>query len=235
MTKWVVLVLVWAGVGYAQQEQGSLDLPIAGTVRGEDGTLVSGAVVSLRYLDRYVGRPRQTEWIATTDAAGAFRFAVLTPGRHRLCVHTPGSLWLNPCDWGLDPPVVSVSAAKKADSVGVVLRLGAALRVRVEDPGQLLAQHEGKTPGANLLVGVEGGSPQFHAAPVVSAESAGRTYQVVIPYGTALWLMVASGLFQLNDALGLPVARTGLAVIPVMATPGQAVPSVNLVVAGKAH
>jgi hypothetical protein len=36
----------------------------------------------------------------------------------------------------------------------MIMKKGAAVPIRVEDPAKLLEQYEGKTPGAHLLLGV---------------------------------------------------------------------------------
>ena len=105
--------------------------------------------------------------------------------------------------------------------------------IQIDDPGRLLAQHEGKTPGAHLLVGVAGSAPQFHPARVVSTDVGGRTYETVIPYSASVRLMVSSTFFQLSDSVGLALARTGSAALPVTVLPGQQAPVVKLVVTGK--
>ena len=106
------------------------------------------------------------------------------------------------------------------------------LRIRVDDPGQLLAEHEGKTVGAHLLLGVGGAASLFHPARVAATDSKGRDYQILIPFDTPVKLVINSARFQLSDAVGQPVARAATAVIPVTVAAGQQAPAIRLTVTG---
>ena len=137
-------------------QQRSLDFAgqVFGSLKGEDGTAIAGGSVSLALLPPHAKRMAQTMWSAVTGAGGTFQFARLAEGRYSLCADLPRSTWLNPCQWGPQPVVVAVSAAQPVANVAIVMKRGAAVRVRVDDPNPLLSQHDGKTAGAHLLLGV---------------------------------------------------------------------------------
>jgi len=105
-------------------------------------------------------------------------------------------------------------------------------RVRVDDAGQHLARHEGKTAGAHLLLGVGADNFVFRPASLASQDSGGRDYRVLVPFDAPVKLVVSSSFFQLRDAVGLPLARTGSTVIPVTVPPGQNPGFIRLIVTG---
>ena len=208
---------------------------ITGSLTGDDGTAIAGGHVSLLLLPPYPsGRLRSTTWAAASGAAGAFRFDGLVDGQYQICAQVLQSTWLNPCEWGLQPPVVSISAAQSTVSVSMVLKRGVAVPIRIDDPVQSLSQNEGKTSGAHLLLGVANDANAFRIAPVVSRDTAGSNRQIVIPFDRPVKLVAFSSFFLLSDANGLPLPRTATA-IPVMVPSGQPPPAIRLIVAGGAH
>jgi len=102
--------------------------------------------------------------------------------------------------------------------------------IRIDDPGQLLTQHLGKTASANLLLGVSSDAFMFHPAPVVSKDPNGRAHHIVIPFDASVNLSVTSGFFKFADAAGQEVGRTGTAIIPIKVPAGQQPTTVRLVV-----
>jgi len=104
--------------------------------------------------------------------------------------------------------------------------------VRVDDPDQRLAQHEGKTAGAHLLLGVGSDNFVFHPASIAAQDSMGRNYRILIPFGVPVKLVVNSSFFQLTDAVGLPLSRTSSTLIPVIVPSGQNPGTIRLIVTG---
>jgi hypothetical protein len=205
---------------------------ISGRLIGEDGTIITGARVSLLLTPPHpTSRVRRLEWSMVSGGGGSFRFDGLADGRHRLCAQMLDSTWLNPCEWGLQSPVVSLPGAERIVSVTMVLKRGVAVPIRVDDPGRLLLQNEGKIPGAHLLLGVENDAFAFRPARVVSEDANGRNHQIVIPFNTPVKLVVHSSFFRLSDAAGVPLPRTAVS-IPVIVPPGQQPTAVTLKVTG---
>ena len=114
----------------------------------------------------------------------------------------------------------------------MVLKKGAAVPIRVDDPGQLLSQHEGKTAGAHLLIGVSTGSGLFYPALEVSKDTAGRNRQVVIPFDVPIKIVVNSAFFQLEDGLGRPLPQASSTIVPLTISPGQQAQAVRFIVTG---
>ena len=115
---------------------------------------------------------------------------------------------------------MAVADARPGSKVAIVLTKGAAVIVRVNDPNKSLSTHEGKTQGAHLLLGIEGDDLSFTQADVVLQDSAGRTYQILIPFDRAIRIAVASAFFQLSDETGKALPRHGLT-IPVSIPAGR--------------
>jgi hypothetical protein len=216
-----------------QQTAAAVGERISGTVQGDDGSALVGASIFLRRI-RPPGSPQREkiDWASTTTAGGAFSFDLLPYGQYTICVQVPSGNWLNPCEWGNAPPVVTASAAQRPLPTTIVLKRGAVVTIRVGDPGQLLAQDEGKEPGTHLLLGVRSDALIFHTASVTAQDAAGRNYAVTIPFDRSVNLVVASSFFQLASASGAAVAASGAATIPIAVPSGQAPPALNLNVTG---
>jgi hypothetical protein len=228
----IALLFIFAASCLAQQSRLNFTGAITGALAGDDGTALIGAHVTLHLLPPYPpGRLRQTDWAAVSGAEGSFRFVGLSEGRYQLCAQVLQSTWLNPCEWGLRPPTVSLSSAQPTAGVTMVLAKGAAVPIRIEDPGQLLSQNEGKTPGAHLLLGVPNDALVFCPASVVSRDATGRNHQIVVPFDSTVKLVVYSSFFRLSDAVGIPLPRTAVH-IPVLVPRGRPPTPVALKVTG---
>lgn len=203
-----------------QQTNSAENGQISGTVKGDDGSNLGGATVFVRRtLAQGLRLRERTKWTITTDTSGVFQIGSLPNGQYTLCVQALSGNWLNPCEWGTVVPTVTVSDPQRSVSTTVVLKRGAAIPIRVDDPGQLLSLNEGKKNGAPLLVGVRSDALIFHAAPVASQDSGGRNYDVTIPFNAQVSLVVASSGFRLTDGAGKPFANNGAAAVPLVVPP----------------
>ena len=163
--------------------------------------------------------------------SGSFRLDGLHPGRYEICLQAPTTEWLNPCQWGLQPPTVALSDVQPSQNLAIKLKRGAVVRVRIDDPGKLLEQNEGKTAGAHLLLGVGTDALWFHAAPIVSKDPTGRDHQVVVPFDRQVNLTVFSPLFELGDSSGSSLEKSG-SIIPILVRSGQVPIPIHLSVTG---
>src|SRR5690349_21643311 len=137
---------------------------VTGHVRGDDGSAISDAHIGVQLLTRHPkARLRQTDWTAVTDAAGSFQVEKLLDGNYRVCAQTSQSVWLNSCEWDVRSPGVLLSSSQSRASVDIILKRGAKIEIRIEDPAQLLISHEKNTPGAHLLLGVATETSSFSA------------------------------------------------------------------------
>ncbi len=216
----------------AQQSRLGFKGVVTGSLTGDDGKAIIGGSVILQLLPPYSKtRFLKTEWGGVTGAGGSFRFDGLNDGQYRLCAQAPNSTWLNPCEWGLQAPKLSLSSAQPSTTVTMVLKKGVALPIRIDDPGQFLALNEGKTPGAHLLVGIGNDALVFRPVPVLPPGTSGANRQIVIPFNSPVKLVVFSSFFQLSDTNGLPLAKSGAA-IPILVPLGTQPPLIKLTVTG---
>ena len=207
---------------------------VTGTLTGDDGTLIGGALVGMALLAPYpVGRLRQPDPSVISGADGSFQFNQLANGSYRICVQAPGSPWLNPCKWGLQPPLVLVGSGQPTATLTVVVKKGALVPIRLSDPSGLLTQYESTVPAAQVLIGVSNDALFFRRAPVVSADAGGRSHQILIPFGVTVNLIVCSSFFQLSSA-GVALPKTS-ASVPITVPVGLQPALVTLVVAAGAQ
>jgi len=218
--------------------QGQLAVPrsrvgsISGIVTGSDGSAINGATVGLWLLPPH---PRdkflKTQQLATSLSDGSFSFNGLIEGDYRICVHSAGTAWLNPCEWGPQSPPVTISKLQTSVKNPIILKLGVFVSIRVEDPSQLLDRHETKTAGAHLLIGVTNDANAFVPARVLSRDLGGRGQQILIPYDTVKTLSVYSSLFRLSDQADVPVAGNGI-LIPVTVASGASPSPIRIKITG---
>jgi len=215
------------------QHPGTVGGTISGTVAGEDGTVVSGTIGLHRSSVRTKSRlPIRSEWRAALDEKGAFRFAFLPAGEYFYCVRAAKGFWLDPCEWDDQFSTVSIPDVRSTAEVKIVLKRGTAVQVRVDDPSRLLAQHEAKTAGAGMLIAIASDRLVLRFVPVLSADAAGRTHQLIVPYERALRLIVQSGFFKVSDSLGLPLRETEATVVPFTVAKGKDMAPIGVRIAG---
>jgi hypothetical protein len=228
-----MIVLSVAPTAAAQQAGPSRPGQISVIMKGEDGTVLSGASILLRRTSARDAPVRQrTAWRATASATGTVDFDDLPNGQYSFCAQAASGYWLNPCEWGAARPSVMLSTAQRTISTALVLKRGAAVSIRVNDPTGLLAQHEGKTPGAHLLLGVRSDALIFHPASISTRDSGGRTYEVTVPFDAKINLTLASSFFRLTDKTGVALAATGAGNVPLTVPSGQAPPTLYMAVSG---
>jgi hypothetical protein len=109
----------------------------------------------------------------------------------------------------------------------VTVKKGVLVPIRLDDPSQLVASHEGVTTGAHVLIGAPTDRHLFIPASVVSHDATGRTYQTLIPFDRTVNVSVASAFFQLIDQTNTVLPKTGTK-IPVMVPSGQQPAAISL-------
>ncbi len=234
----IIFVLALIQVMQCDLLNGQIPVPrsregsISGVVTGSNGAAIQGASVGLWLLppqpkDRFF----RTQQVATSHSDGSFSFDGLIEGDYRICVHSPGTAWLNPCEWGPQPPSVTISKSQASVKYPIILKLGVFVSIRVDDPGRLLEQHESKTAGAHLLIGVTNDAHAFVPARVLARDSGGRGQQILIPFDSVKTVSIYSSLFRLSDQADIPVAGNGI-IIPVTVASGTSAPPIRIKVTG---
>ena len=110
--------------------------------------------------------------------------------------------------------MVAVSAQQRSASVSLTMKKGVLVPIRVDDPSGLLKQHEGKTAGAFLVIGVFSDTKVFFPAMILSTDASGRNHQVVVPHDVPLKLIVTTSFFHIGDASGRLVPQNVPAEVP---------------------
>jgi hypothetical protein len=189
----IVLALATVSAVFAQTGTGALQ----GTAKDDTGKPIAGAYA----VATGIGTVNRQSHTALISASGQFSFTGLEPGQYQVCIQEPGGQHLDPCKWA-QPAPITVASGKTA-SPAVTATTGASLQVRINDPLKLLAQ--GKGP-ADLIIGVRLPTAIFVPMRLASSDATGRTYDVAIPTGARVRLLVNSAHLQLADSNNLSLA-----------------------------
>ena len=211
----------------AQTTQGA----VSGHVYGPDGkglkdTVVWANVVSP--LPRPVDRNSEIPVPKTLSAAdGSFALAHMPDGDFVLCAWNKVVAALNPCGWA-GAPLVKLTNGLNATGQSIHMAAAATLQVHLDDPSGLLAANAGKA-GTGLIIGVNG-PHGFVPLPIISSTGTSRDYKILVPFDTALNVMVSTQYFKLADAQGF--ALSGAAPIGVSIPTGKQASVVSLRITG---
>ena len=203
-----------------------------GSVTDDSGSPVGGALVTtnLQQADGVQTGPPFTA-SALADSNGQFELDELPAGTYSLCAEQESAAMLNPCMWSDQAITASVTAGGTTKGVSIAMQKGVAIKVRVDDPQQLLAKNG---LADDILIGAGHGSSPFVGAQLVSKDANGKNLVLLIPADQTISMSVYSASFHLADAKGngLTVAAAN-AVVPVKAPKGQNI-TVVIQVAGLA-
>ena len=188
---------------------------ITGTVAGKNGNPVPADLVIAQRVTPLARRDPPVARRTVISPNGSFNFPSLPFGTYLLCTSTPKTVWLDSCDWGQQGVTATISAEQPTAAAAISVQQGALVGIRVNDPGQNLALHEGRTPGGHVLLGVEADGRVFKQAFIASQDQSGRDYRILIPFDRPLRLSVGSGLFKLSDVSGRALPALGNT-IPLM-------------------
>ncbi len=231
MKRSLLLFVIAATSGLAQQ---TVNGSVSGTVVGEDGTALVGAAIAIHLTPPTPSRipPQRADWSAQTVTGGTFDVSGLPEGTYTVCPRMPGSTWLNPCEWNFPTPIATITPSNANPRLTITLKRGAAVPVRIDDPGQLLPQNEGKKTGAGLLLSVSGPGLFFRLVPLVSQDSAGRNHQIVIPFNTQLTLVVHPSFYHVTNASNVALSQTMSTKTPLLVATGQQAPTFKFTITG---
>jgi hypothetical protein len=235
MTRYSVPIslFAFAWTCFAQGQPELLSSTISGTVRGVNSAPIAPAIVTLHQRPPYSpARLLQTEWVAVTKPDGSFKFEGLRRGTYRLCAQSPGTVWLNPCEWGPQSPDIVLSDTERDAHVPMVLKQGAVVSIRLEDPAQLSSSSDALSRGGRVLLGVANDARVFRPATRVSKDGTGENYEVVVPFSATVTIVVHSSSFELSDSAGVRLPQ-GSARIPLNVEEGKPIPRVRLNIIGQ--
>jgi len=230
----VIILNVLACDGWAQ---GSTSAPvtqtaaISGTVVADaTGAKLSGAVVAV-----YRRAPQTPVYRSQTaaDVNGAFTLGSLPAGTYNICAQVPGANYLDPCTWTTSPPSVAVTDGQTASGNTIRLKAGGVLKVRVNDPGQSLAQRPNDPGPGHVFIGltIPLGAPL--AMPMTKNDSTGLEFQMVVPMDTSLTALAYSKevAFQDPDQNAVPLGGSNRNVI--VPSNGPATATVTYTITGR--
>lgn len=185
----------------------SLGGVISGTVSTEKGSLVPAAIVHLIQVTTGPQQPLLKPQSVVSGKEGGFFFSSLTPGKYRVCVKLASSTLLDPCDWETKQVLYALNTGQFLGGLKLVMKQGALLPIRLDDPGNTIIANESKANGSHVLIGVSMANGMFMPASQLSDSktAAGREFQVLIPLDTDVKLVVASKTFQVADPTGKPM------------------------------
>ena len=207
---------------------------ISGIVFGPDSKPLGGTIVwaNLVSTPPKPGTANSSIPILKTVAAGdgSYTLSQVPAGDYVLCAKNSSVDALNPCAWGGAVRVQIANGNLSVSGQAIRMAPGVTLQVHLDDPSGHLATHEGKTPGANMIVGVAT-AQGFHPLPITASSGNGRDYKLLVPFDVTNNVSVSTRFFKLNDEGGTPLSATG-PTIPVRFSAGTPAKVVNLRVVG---
>jgi Carboxypeptidase regulatory-like domain len=105
----------------------------SGKVIDSNGNPVGGALVTAL-------RTSTVPWTSSRTSSqsdGSFIFSSLTAGAYEFCAQVLAGGYLNPCEWSLNPPTVTVTAGNAATGFVLKMAIGSLLQIQVQDPSNV--------------------------------------------------------------------------------------------------
>ncbi len=92
---------------------------------------------------------------SVTNSKGEYSFDALPPGKYSICIQSPGGPQLNNCQWAVATQA-TVAAAQTLGNQAITVTQGGLLKIRLDDPKQLIAHTD------DILIGIYLPSGLFH-------------------------------------------------------------------------
>jgi hypothetical protein len=141
---------------------------------------------------------------ASVDEGGKASILVSEDTPWTVCASSRSERLLNSCQWTDELPTVKFATGVGRAASTIVLRTGAPIRFRVDDPLGLL-----KTPpdsgGPIVSVGVITAKGHFYRANEVFKNDKGAEYELLVPQGIDLIVSVTAWGAQVTDQNGVPL------------------------------
>lgn len=207
--RYLLYAMALCSIASAQPGTGSLN----GLVTDQMGRPVSGALVVIHADPAPYTAPSARnvyDATATSGNDGSYSFTRVPNGPYRLCAQLAGSSLVNGCLW--NPSAYKVDVTGAVAPPAIVLARGATLRVRLNDPQNLLDVNEGK--GTYVMVGASSPNGFVQSDPPAKTGS-GREYTLVVPTGVALRPVILAPGFQISDSVGATLDAVGGSAQPV--------------------
>jgi hypothetical protein len=230
----VFVFLLFATTSLTQTVLAQGTASVQGVIEAQDGTPIAGASVTYGAMAAPRGKAATAMMPpvgqVTSNSKGTFSIQSLKAGVYLVCVSTKNQPYLDPCHWSTTPATFTLVDGQAISNAVIKVAKGQQYQIRVNDPQQNFAS-EGKSPGANLVMGIRALSGAFHSAVLASSDSSGRNYTVTVPFDTPINLSVLPGTFQLSDGGGLAVASAG-GQYPINAPSSGSIPTLTFTLNG---
>jgi hypothetical protein len=101
---------------------------------------------------------------------------------------------------GNNSPAVTLATGQNSSGNLLKVQPESLVQVRLQDTGQLLSQSTKAGYNPDLALGVFGPKGLFYPAHATGKDSSGTTFQLTIPFNTAVTLHISSEALKLGDA-----------------------------------
>ena len=201
MFRILIAVVVCLPAGVAQSIPSA---SIRGTVTDDKGRTMSGVLVTALLN----ARPPFSR-TSTSAGDGSFQILGVPAGQYSLCAQVAGGGYVDPCQWSLTLPTVTVAANQASTGNAVRMAKGSVVKIRLQDPGGQMGQktRDGRKP--HLLIGVATPRGAFSPAHQTGKSGNSADFEVTVPVDTRLTMQVVSRDLRLGDDHGSPLSNNG--------------------------
>ena len=141
------------------------------------------------------------------SSAGAFEAAGLPGGQYKLCAAAPEG-YLITCLWFGAVDVI-LAPGSAATGKNILLRRGAVVRIRLDDPQSLLPAVETPAGERRAKIGVMSADGAFRPAAVRSRDSAGQDLVLTVPFDKPLRLWANPSQVAVRGPDGATILSAG--------------------------
>lgn len=187
----------------AQSAPGAVE--IHGVVKLKDGAPLTSALITAKpvYKD---GQPAMGASVLT-GKDGAFRLTGLSGGAYRICIFSPKDHVLDPCEWSETPPEVDVPPGAIVPAFELTAAQGVALKIRADDFAGAAPGQEAQRKNTPFQPTVRSANGKLHKLRMVSSDSSGSDYELVVPPDAEVQLVMEAYNLQVFDPAGATIDR----------------------------
>jgi hypothetical protein len=176
-----------------------------GSVRGMVTSDKGKALVAVVTVAKMTVPATSGQTQSTLD--GSFGFDGLPAGEYAICARVPAGGFVDSCHWSPMPQTVTVKNGQSIIGVQIRVAAGSVLRIRLNDPGELLEPKGGVEP--HVMMGVFTSRGLFQPTFLAAKDATGRNHEVTIPLDTPLKFHIFSKHLRINDENGVAVDSAG--------------------------
>jgi hypothetical protein len=203
----LVLCMSLAAVSLFAQTATTKGGSLSGVVTGDDKQPLSALVIATK------PGPPLVRTTVQSGADGAFSFPGLAAGEYQICASIANNAYLNPCTWAPISPTAEVTAGQSTTGFKLIMRKGATLTVKINDPELALtsAAVAGKV-GPHVILGVFTPRGMYLPLAISSKDALGTSHSVSIPMDQDVPLHLVGKDLDVTDSSGTKVNLNGATV-----------------------